>query len=782
MAKKKSPKFNLEAVRGITMGPEAQSRKRKQQPGEIFEAKSPPKERDRLDRAISREYEADQQDRLERKKGKPRPGEQLEAQSDDAEQKETAAKEAFIRLAKERFKLCAEAEQYNRKEALDDLEFRAGKQWPDDIQNERNMDKRPCLTMNHIPQYIRQITNEQRQQRPAIQVNPVGDGADVDTAEIIQGIIRHIEVNSDADIAYDTAFEHMVTSGFGYWRIVTDYADYKSFDQELCIKRIKNPFTVYFDPAAVEPDYCDARFAFIVEDVPISEYKQQYPNTEAAGLPDFVSIGDEAADWATKDTIRVAEYFHVEEKPQTLVQLSDGTVTDLESVPEGAQIIRRKSTVERKVIWSKINAIEVIEEQEWPGYYIPIIPVLGDDIDIDGKRHLIGLVRNLKDPQRMYNYWVSSATETIALAPKAPFLVPEGADENHEVEWAEANNRNFSKLTYKAYDEHGRQLPVPQRQIYEPPVQAFNMMTKQADNDLKAGAGIYDASLGQKGPDQSGRAILARQKQTDIATLNFSDNLARSIRFTGKQLIDLIPKIYPAPRVQRIINPDQTVDYRGIYNSENTPNPPMMMHQGQALQKVYDIGVGHYDVSVSVGPSYQSKRQEAVASQLEMAKAYPPLMGIAGDLVVGNMDWPGAKQMAERIKKTLPPQLQDGDDSDPEVRLMKLQSQLQAISQQHEIMAKLLNEKNQIIETKQVEQQTQIEIAKIRAGAQVASAEITAKSQNLRARAQMEADEMQMFHDSAHEVGMSQMEHKQALQQQAVQAANQPTAGEEAGT
>jgi hypothetical protein len=764
----KKTKFNLPQVKEITSGKQARGRKQhnqsKPQPGEIFEAQSPPAEQDRLDRALLRSYESEQTQKEASKDGKPRPGEVLSAQNSQEAEKEIARVKAFLRQAQDRWQIASEAEATNRKNGLDDLEFRAGKQWPDDIRTERDIDKRPCLTMNHMPQYIRQVTNEGRQQRPAIQINPVGDGADQDTAEVLQGMVRHIEVNSDAEVAYDTAFEHMVTSGWGFWRIITDWIG-QTFDQEILIKRIKNPFCVYFDPAAIEADYSDARFAFVIEDVPISEYREQYKDTEAAGLADFSSIGDSAADWATKDTIRVAEYFHIEEEFKTLVQLDNGEIMYLEEVPENKKVINKRTCIERKVMWSKINAIEVIEEREWPGQWIPIVPVLGDDLEVDGQRHLIGLVRNLKDPQRMYNYWVSAATEMIALAPKAPNLVAEGATENHEVEWSQSNTRNLATLTYKAYDSEGRQLPTPVRNVYEPPVQAINLMTRQADNDMKAGAGIYDASLGQKGPDQSGKAILARQKQTDISILNYSDNLARSIRHTGRLLIDLIPHIYSAPRVQRIVNPDQTTKYVGVFNSQQSEANPSVALQGQAIQKIYDVGVGRYDVSVSVGPSYQSRRQEAVASELELAKAYPPLMGIAGDLIVGNMDWPQSKQIAERIKKTLPPNVLDDNDQDPASQLQRARAQLGAISQQHELLTKALEQATETINTKRVEQDTKLQIAKLDQETKLAIAEITTKAQEAQTRLKMEQDLWNQFHGSAHEVALSKQDHTHTLEQ-----------------
>lgn len=760
---KKPPKKSdrLKPVLKITLGPQAKERadhNKRPQPGDIRIAQSPEPERDRLDRAIKRAYSADLKQREAAKEGRPQPGEILTADSGPTEEQVNKEKvRRFLRLAQERFKLAAEAESATRKDALDDLDFRVGNQWPRDLEMSRTLDSRPCLTMNRLPATIRQVTNEQRQQRPSIQVNPVGDGADKDTAEILQGTVRHIEVASDAEIAYDTAFEQMVTSGFGFWRVMTEVIDPATNQQEIRIKRVKNPFSIYWDPAAVEPCYEDARYCFVIEDVPISEYEEQYGDTDAAKLSDFSSVGDNAPDWATKDTIRVAEYFYVKETHD-----------------ESGQ-------VQRKVKWAKINAVEIIdgnedktEGRDLPGQWITVIPVLGDDLDVNGKRHIAGLVRHAKDPQRMYNYWVSAATELIALAPKAPFVAAEGQIKNHEAEWRDANVRNFAVLQYKPVDTGQHLVPPPQRQVFEPPVQSINLMTRQADLDLKATTGLFDPSLGQNKSDQSGKAIQSLQKQGDIATLNFSDNLARSIRHCGRVLIDLIPKIYDAARVQRIVNPDQSVDHVIIHNQQPMEAQALLTDK---IKRIYDIGVGRYDVTVSVGPSYQTKRQESVAAQMALISAYPQVFSIIGDMLVRNMDWPQAKEMSERLKKTLPPQLQDEKSDDPEAKVLQLQAQLQAISQQHEALVQVVNKQNQIIQTKQVESQGKMDIERMKIEAQLTIAEINAKTQELQTRLKLEQDMWNQLHGSAHEVGMQATEQANA-RAMAEQAAAQPTGNE----
>jgi len=676
---------------------------------------------------------------------------------------------SLITLALKRFRLAADSEQRLRRDALDDLEFRIGKQWPSDIETSRTQDGRPCLTMNRIPAFLRQVTNEQRQQRPAVQVNPVGDGADIETAEIIEGVIRHIEVNSDAEVAYDHAFEMMATIGFGYWRIITEY-ETESFDQQILIKRIKNPFTVYFDPTAIEPDYSDAKWAFIVEDLLPDEYRSRYGNTQMASLKDFATVGDHDPEWANREFVRVAEYFYTEEVPETLVQTASGTYRAGEE-PTGEDIQQERRVMRQQVCWRKINAVEVIEERDWPGQWIPIVPVLGDDLDVDGKRYLAGMVRNAKDPQRMYNYQISAATEASALQPKAPFLVADGQIEGFEDQWRQANVRNFAFLPYHVQDTAGKPIPPPQRQSSDTQLASYSFLIRQADNDLKATTGIFDASLGEKGPDQSGRAILARQKQGDIANLNWTDNLARSIRHTGRILIDLIPRIVTRTKIQRIINPDRSVKHVAITNSHMADAD---LENPVGYDKVYDVGVGIYDVSVSVGPSYQSKRQEAVASQMALINSYPQMMQIAGDLLVRNMDWPGAEQIAERLYKSLPPQLQDQDTQDPKKALMGAQATVQQLQQQLQQATALIQQQHEIIQTEQVKQSAESQREAKRLEAQIVIAKINASKDLDKAAADRMIAEFEQATDHAHELAMAQV---QAQQPQPVNGGAQPQAG-----
>ena len=647
----------------------------------------------------------------------------------------------FIAEAQARFLAAQEAESTWRASSLDDFKFVAGDQWDYAIAQQRDRDFRPVLTMNRLRQFRRMVTNEQRQQRPSIQVNPVGEGSDIQTAEIFQGIIRHIEINSHADIAYDAAFEHMITGGFGYWRIITDYANDDSDDLEIFIKRIKNPFSVYFDPRCEEPDYSDALFCFVVDDIPKELYREEYPNSELASMEDWTAIGHGIPGWIKKETARIAEYFYVELVPQKRPG-------------------RERTFIQRKIHWAKINAIEILKKGEVPGNWITVIPVLGDDQMIDGKRDLVGLIRDSKDPQKQYNYFISASTETIALAPKSPTVIAEGQIEGHETEWEQSNRRNFATLTYKPISVAGQPVPPPQRNAAEPPIMAMATMVRQADNDLKATTGIYDASLGQQGPEQSGKAVLARQKQSDIANLGFTDNLARSLRFTGRILVDMIPEVYDQARVQRIIQPDGVVKHVGVYNSQTTDKPDFMELPG--VSAIYDIGNGSYDVSVSVGPSYQSKRQEAVASQLALVQSFPQIMQVAGDLIIRNMDWPGAGEIADRMKKLLPAVLQDQQ----QMAIQQTQQRVQQLEQQNQALLVAVQQLNTLVSQKHIESQTKITTALIDQETKLNVAKVSASKDRDVASANQELQYLQSMHDSAHDVGMQamQQQHEQGMQ------------------
>ncbi len=645
-----------------------------------------------------------------------------EKKLEEKEESKATSDSDIIAIARDRFNLAAESEVDIRKNALDDLKFISGEQWDSAIKAQRDLDRRPCLTINRMPQHVNQVVNDQRQNRPSMKASPVDDKADVETAKVIQGIIRHIEYDSNADVAYDTAFSAAVKTGFGYLRVITEFSDPLSFNQCLKIKRIRNAFSVYMDPNYQEPDGSDANWGFVFENMPFEDYKAQFPNSSLAGMSDWSSLGDTARGWVSDKTVRVAEYFYRENTEANIVLLSNGTtvlesdLNDEQMALERVTVVNTRKTVIPVIRWLKINGIEVLERTDWPGRWIPIIPVLGEELDVDGKRILEGMVRHAKDPQRMYNYWASAETETIALAPRSPWIGYEGQFEGHESEWETANVKNHAFLQVKPISINGVPAPLPQRNVFEPPVQAVTLARRNAADDLKATTGIYDSSLGNRSNETSGIAIQRRKSQTDTANFHFIDNLTRSLRHLGRIMIDAIPKVYDVPQIIRTIGED----------GEEKLVQINQMFEENGKQKIYDLNLGKYDITISTGPSYATKRQEAVESMLALTQAYPQVAQVAGDLIVKNMDWQGSEEIAARLKKTLPPGIADDPADQKQDIPPQLKSQMMQMNQMIEQLTTQLNDANHKIETKSIELESKerIEMQKIQANIEIEMAKM----------------------------------------------------------
>ena len=668
---------------------------------------------------------------------------EMESGENDAASQQQEELRVFLQAAQSRFKTVVDAESHLRQNMLEDLEFRASEQWPDNIKSMREQDNRPCLTINRIPQFIRQVTNNQRASRPAVQVHPAGNVANVELSEVVQGIVRHIEDRSDADVAYTTAGDHQVTMGRGYVRVVTDYIDDDpgSLNQEVKIKRVSNPFSIYMDPTAQSPDASDARYAFVVEDIPIAEYRFRFPDSELAELSEFTAVGNQKPEWMPEGNIRIAEYFYIEETREEMVLVlgPEGEQqrypkalmqsTDPAELPPGVTIIAEREVTTRTVKWALINAVEVLQGnelgtagKEWPGKYIPIVPVLGDEININGVTDYRGIVRDAKDPQRMYNYWVSAETELIALAPRAPIVGAEGQFEGHESKWRTANVRNYPYLEYKPRTIAGQLAPPPQRQVWEPPIQAMTAAIAQSDNDLKSTGGFNDASLGIRGAQESGKAIRNRQQQDEMANSHYLDNLARAIRQVGRIIVDLIPRIYDTARVMRINGIDEKPRTVMVYSGpDNQPNIEQEEQVPPSVERIYDVASQQYDVTISVGPSFQTRRQEALDSLVQFVQAYPDVFPMIGDLLAENMDWPGAQQVAARLKKSLPPNLQD--EIDPSEIPPQVQAKMQGIENQLKQVMQAYQQTKQALDTDQAKAQAQVQIKQAELSAKAAEQE-----------------------------------------------------------
>ena len=606
----------------------------------------------------------------------------------------------LLATMRSRFTMALSAYSESREDELDDLRFMAGSpdnqwQWPADVLATRGsvqgqtINARPCLTINKLPQHVRQVTNQQRQNRPSGKVIPADDMADVAVAEIFDGIIRHIEYMSDADVAYDTACDNQVTYGEGYVRILTEYAREDSFDQDLRIGRVRNSFSVYMDPAIQDPCGSDAQWCFITEDLLKAEYERMFPDAAPVSSIMTRGIGDQSLSmWISENTIRIAEYFYIDHQKATL-HLYPGNVTAFKNTPQDANLqalfgkpLRTRQVDRKRVMWMKTNGYEVLDEREWPGKWIPVVRVIGNEFEVDGRLYVSGLVRNAKDAQRMYNYWTSQEAEMLALAPKAPFIGYGGQFEGYEMQWKTANTTNWPYLEVNpdVTDGAGNVLPLPQRA--QPPMAQTGLIQAKmgAAEDIKSTTGQYNASLGQQGNERSGKAILARVQEGDTGTYHYVDNLGRAIRHVTRQLVDMIPKIYDTERIARIIGVDGEVFMAKINPSQPEPVKKIVDQMGNVIEKIYNPSVGTYDVVITTGPSYLTKRQEAVEAMANILQTSPQLWQVAGDLFIKNMDWPGAQEMAARFKKIIDPKVLAEDDKSPE--LQSAEQMVEALTQQ----------------------------------------------------------------------------------------------------
>jgi len=608
-----------------------------------------------------------------------------------------------------RLKMAQSAYSDSREDELDDLRFMAGSpdnqwQWPADVLATRGsvqgqtINARPCLTINKLPQHVRQVTNEQRQNRPSGKVIPADDNADVQVAEIFNGVVRHIEYMSDADVAYDTACDNQVTYGEGYIRLLTEYCNDETFDQDIRIARVRNSFSVYMDPTIQDPCGADAEWCFITEDILKEEYERMFPDATPISTLYSQGVGDQGiSSWLQEDTIRIAEYFYNTYEKATLHLYPDnqtafsGTPQDKQLTAMFGKPIRSREVDRKKVMWMKTNGFDVLQEREWAGKWIPVVRVIGNEWEVDGQMYISGLVRNAKDAQRMYNYWTSQEAEMLALAPKAPFIGYGGQFEGYEMQWKTANTTNWPYLEVNpdVTDGAGAVLPLPQRAPPPLPQTGLIQAKMGAADDIKGTTGQYDASLGMQGNERSGKAILAREKQGDVGTYHYVDNLARAIRHITRQIVDMIPKIYDTQRIARIIGVDGEVSMVKFNPSQPEPVKEIRDQNGGMIEKIYNPSVGTYDVMVTTGPGYMTKRQEALDAMSQILQTNPQLWAVAGDLFIKNMDWPGAQEMAARFKKILDPKVLSEGDQSPE--MVAAQQQMEAMTQELNRMTDIIS-------------------------------------------------------------------------------------------
>lgn len=625
-----------------------------------------------------------------------------------------------ISEAREAFRKAADAEQQNRATALEDIRFALlGEQWPREIAEQRLQEQRPMLTINKLPSFIRQVVNDARLNKPSIRVVPADSAADVRTADVLSGLIRNIEAISNADVAYDTAVEQAVVGGFGYWRIKLDYAYDDGFDLDILIERITNQFSVYGDPNSTAADSSDWDVCFVTDRIPKAEYKRKYGDRATASFDSdaWTSLGTE---WIDNDGVIVAEWWRRYEVEREIVLLSDGRIFDaeeLENNPDlqvGLELGQIEVKAQRKVKSHRvtqtiISGCDVLEEEkEFPGSFIPIVPVYGLEFFVEGQRYLRGLINHAKDAQQNFNYWRTTAAEVVALAPRVPWIGPARAFAE-DARWATANRQSHAYLVY------GGDVP-PQRQPLDVgPAAGALQEALNASDDIKAIIGMYDASLGARSNETSGKAILARQREGDVATFHFIDNVTRAIRHTGKIIIGLIPKVYSGARIVRVLGEDGTernvpINQQYATDAQGNQIPPeqaeMLKASGDAAvyMALHDLSVGKYDVVAKSGPSFTTRREEAAAQMTQVIQSFPESAPVIAPELAKNLDWPGADKIAEKFEKML-----GGGDQQGQIP-PEIQQQIEAGMQE----LQRLKAENDQLKANQGLEAAKIEIEKLR--------------------------------------------------------------------
>lgn len=581
----------------------------------------------------------------------------------------------ILQTAKDRYKLAISRAEHNRERQKQDIRFAAASpddpwQWDDTLLSTRRGDQRPTLTINKLPLHIRQVTNDMRMNRPQVRYRPADDKSDPEVAEILNSLVRHIEAHSQADMAYDVCAFNQVTSGEGYFRVLTDYVSEDSFDQDIFIRRIDDPFRVHLDPDRLDWAGSDAKWGFIDDDISEDEFKKEYPDADPI---DWTFVND--VTWFTSDKrVRIAEYFEVEEEELPLYLWANGATSFKgDPMPDGVymgeQPIKERKSCKRKVIWRKINGQQVLEKKEFPCKYIPIVCAVGNVWTVDGKKYISGLVRNAKDSQRMYNVAQSAIVERVLLAPKAPWVAPAEAIQGYEPIWQNANAKAHSFLPYNHVDESGAPIPAPTRTQPATVEPGLNQIAMGASDDIKAETGQFDASLGQKSNETSGRAIMARQREGDMATYHFVDNFAQAVRQLGVIILDMIPRVYDTRRVAKILGEDGDAATAIL-----DPKAPQALQkvrddETQEIQRIFNPNVGFYDVYTTTGPSFTTRRVESVEAMTQLLQTSPDLWKVIGDQFVKAQDWPGAEDMSERLKLILLPEVQKKISQEEDVQI-----------------------------------------------------------------------------------------------------------------
>jgi hypothetical protein len=615
----------------------------------------------------------------------------------------------YITQARKRYSAAAKAWKHIREEAKIDLKFVSGDQWDPSIKDAREDSNRPALSFNRLHTVVQAITNQARQQRPQPKINPSDEQGSAETADVLEGHIRHIQYASQADVAYDGAVEYSASCGFGFYRITTEYVDERSFNQEPRIRRILDPMTVYFDPDAEEADFSDAKWCFVRKRLTREDYKAQF-GKEAV---DFGSDEADMQDWSEEDHVWIAEYWQVKITKSKLQHLSDGStrIGDDSPLPEGVTVTQEREIDDREVTFDLIDGARSLSKTDWLGKWIPIIPVLGKELVVDGKREFISLIRFARDPQRLLNAYKSGIAEQIGLATRSPWIGAKG--QFKDPRWKNANTENYSFLEYDSVTVNGQPAPPPQRNQFEAPIQALSSAALQEADALKAATGYIDSVLQPSRADLSGVAVQRRQQGADLTNFHFQDNLVRSQWHAANVLLDLISKLIDVPREIRTLAIDGTPSLAPVGIQQ--PDGSVQMVQGKEDQKHHILDAGSYDVTISTGPSYNTKLEEERDVLLQVLQQNPQAWLLYSDVLFKLMGYP---ELEERAKLTLPPPIQQAiaAKQGPGAQIPPaVQQQLTGLMAQNQQLKAGMQQAIQIIKTKQIEVAGKLQVEKVKA-------------------------------------------------------------------
>lgn len=645
----------------------------------------------------------------------------------------------ILQEARDRLAEVQEAESKIREEARLDVRMLSGKQWKEKDLAEREAAGRPALTFNKLSTMVQSVSNQIRQNRPSITVHPEDGEANEETAKVIQGMIRQIEYDSAANVAYEHSEDCSAGGSFGAFRIVTEYASATSFDQVIRIKRILDPFTAYKDPRAQEHDGSDAKWWIVLGDrITHAEHKRRYPKAEISSFE-----GVDCPSWISDEDVQLAEYLKVETvKSGTLNQYADGSTgwagedAPLDEMGESLETVNTRESEEVRIVRYLLNGVEVLEEDEIPSELMTIIPVLGKEMVVDGERELKSLIRDARDPQILYNFYKTGIAETISLANRAPYIGYEG--QFTDPRWKTANKVNYPYLEIRRESIGGQPAPFPQRQQFEPPIQALAQGAMLEADDIKGTSGIFNPSLGAEANEKSGIAIRTRQAQSNVVNFHFPDNLTRALVYAGKVLVNMIPRVYDAARQVRIIGEDEKERIVWVNTPYQDPETGKMT--------THILNAGKYGVKVLTEPSSATQKDQTFEQLSQMANGNPKIMELAGDIIFRNSNIRGAELLAERWEKTLPPALQPEKKGQQQEIPQQVQQQMAQMGQMAEQLTAKVQELTQIITGKQMELDSKERIAGMQAQVELikAQAAIDAQQAQVLLQAEMAAIQQKM--------------------------------------